>query len=854
MVFSQYFINKINYAYMLNYNDFYMVIIKNNKVKCNNSEIKQQIKSKLSTLNITIKNVTFFTTLTKKHFPSYYINDDLKLFLKEFTKIHKYINIQNTLAFTTRKLKTIEPYPITYNITNQRFNTNYLYNTLQTYKFNQIIYHAGDMRDFEKYGLLGLNNDIDKNSIIATYNYMNDNFKKGVFVVIKNNKLEVYLPFSNSKYINNFFHELYFDKTDKQLLNKLKLNPYDKQLIKQSIETCKHYLKKYKLKTTDKNFDRRQWIANNYMFKYDTYEGDQNVALYHNMMTELSKYLTNGIFFLNLRDSPIVSATNKHPYTDLTTDELKKPKNLLNIFSVCSSNNHLDIPMPTQDDWHQVVECRFPDDFNNSYLTDDKLSIHDSDYIVPWNNKIEKLFFRGTATGNYSDNRNIRIHAKSIGENSVNMDIDITKWNRKLKKTLNNPLYVSNFKDPGTFITNKEKRRYKYILVLDGHVAAFRLSNELSYGSVVLMVSKFNLWYNLTEGVEYIGIKEDLSDLKQKVLWCIKNDDKCKIIADNAKAWYKLNINKKNILKTFAKSIEQHTPISIKQHTSVSMSMYVSVNLPKIAIITLYRDNKTHTRFEQLKAFQYYMKIITHNKYDADIYIIEQSKNDPFNIGKLKNIGYDLAKKSKTTYSNYIFMDIDTLPDTYISTLLNYKTDGVVSLAVFGTRYETIDSKDDRVFLGAMIGVTGSVFEEINGFSNSFWGWGGEDINLILRLIDKGKNISVVDRGSIIDLEEINGKVVHVKDKIIDNKSDDSEWYYEKNYNYKDTIDIDGLNNLDYDITEYIDNVDNVHVIVDLKYDEYRKMTHLYDYETISKETYKNKMKILSTISVLKIP
>ena len=48
------------------------------------------------------------------------------------------------------------------------------------------------------------------------------------------------------------------------------------------------------------------------------------------------------------------------------------------------------------------------------------------------------------------------------------------------------------------------------------------------------------------------------------------------------------------------------------------------------------------------------------------IYIIEQSEDGEFfNIGKLKNIGFIEATKNNKNdkYDNYIFSDIDTIPD-----------------------------------------------------------------------------------------------------------------------------------------------------------------------------------------------
>jgi hypothetical protein len=50
------------------------------------------------------------------------------------------------------------------------------------------------------------------------------------------------------------------------------------------------------------------------------------------------------------------------------------------------------------------------------------------------------------------------------------------------------------------------------------------------------------MWFTplLKEYVHYIPIKEDLSDLIQKIKWCKENDDKCKKIA---LASYDLAIN-----------------------------------------------------------------------------------------------------------------------------------------------------------------------------------------------------------------------------------------------------------------------------------------------------------------------
>ena len=94
--------------------------------------------------------------------------------------------------------------------------------------------------------------NIDYHSIKNTFDYMFYKFKKGIFVIIKDNKLLLFLPFSNVRYKNNFIKQTYFSDEDKELLK-----DYDKnknKLNQNIIEFQKKYPEqfgKYKI-----NFDR----------------------------------------------------------------------------------------------------------------------------------------------------------------------------------------------------------------------------------------------------------------------------------------------------------------------------------------------------------------------------------------------------------------------------------------------------------------------------------------------------------------------------------------------------------------------------------------------------------------------
>ena len=80
---------------------------------------------------------------------------------------------------------------------------------------------------------------------------------------------------------------------------------------------------------------------------------------------------------------------------------------------------------------------------------------------------------------------------------------------------------------------------------------AFRLSLELSMGSVVLLAdSKYRIWFRryLIPYVHFVPVKEDLSNLFDQIKWCKDNDSKCEEISRNAKIFYDTYLSKQGIL------------------------------------------------------------------------------------------------------------------------------------------------------------------------------------------------------------------------------------------------------------------------------------------------------------------
>jgi hypothetical protein len=110
-----------------------------------------------------------------------------------------------------------------------------------------------------------------------------------------------------------------------------------------------------------------------------------------------------------------------------------------------------------------------------------------------------------------------------------------------------------------------EMMNYKYILDIDGWSNTWDATVwKLYSGSVLLKVkSVFKQWYyeDLKEWIHYVPVENDLSDLNEKIYWCIHNNEKCIEITNNAKQFVieKLNwhIVKQYTIDTFIKYLNE---------------------------------------------------------------------------------------------------------------------------------------------------------------------------------------------------------------------------------------------------------------------------------------------------------
>ena len=164
-----------------------------------------------------------------------------------------------------------------------------------------------------------------------------------------------------------------------------------------------------------------------------------------------------------------------------------------------------------------------------------------------------------------------------------------------------------------------------------------------------------------------------------------------------------------------------------------------------LCIIIPYRATTQPERHHQLVNLIYGLSLQLPS---AQIWIIEQYDNKPFNRGALLNIGVKIAGLSENDV--ICLHDVDLLPHTdiineYITPL---PLNTVRHIGRAWKRYDT------DTYLGGILMMRQGDFIKLNGYPNDFWGWGGEDDELRDRINDHGMDIQR-STGTIIDQENL---------------------------------------------------------------------------------------------------
>ena len=220
---------------------------------------------------------------------------------------------------------------------------------------------------------------------------------------------------------------------------------------------------------------------------------------------------------------------------------------------------------------------------------------------------------------------------------------------------------------------------------------------------------------------------------------------------------------------------------------SEKSSKKMNVSKTKIGIIVPFRDTEeSKPRTKQLAKLTHFMKTYL-SGYDYKIFVIEQTNDKrKFNRGQLLNIGFEIAQKEDI--DNFIFHDVDLLPsDDLKEYYINKPTDKPVHIASNWDRYGSNPN-----YFGGIVAFNEAMYSKINGYPNNFWGWGGEDDELLKRT-KQFYDIVKPTKGKIVDLENLN-----ITDKMNYLRENDLKFMQKQEYlaMHDATWKINGLNNL----------------------------------------------------------
>ena len=170
--------------------------------------------------------------------------------------------------------------------------------------------------------------------------------------------------------------------------------------------------------------------------------------------------------------------------------------------------------------------------------------------FVPFQKKKNKLVWRGATTGDASKtaNRFLLVQKWYHKENLADIGFNMVVQNPKKYGTFFQKHSIKNF--VRNTLSKKQLLEYKYILSVRGNDKDSGLNWKLASKSVVFMARPtINTWLmesELIPNYHYVLLRDDFSDLAQKIVWANQNPEKMVQISSNANEFMKMFENQQN--------------------------------------------------------------------------------------------------------------------------------------------------------------------------------------------------------------------------------------------------------------------------------------------------------------------
>ncbi|KAL9962614.1 hypothetical protein ACROYT_G031734 [Oculina patagonica] len=204
----------------------------------------------------------------------------------------------------------------------------------------------------------------------------------------------------------------------------------------------------------------------------------------------------------------------------------------------------------------------------------------------------------------------------------------------------------------------------------------------------------------------------------------------------------------------------------------------------KVAIVVPFRD-----RHEHLYIFLRHMhQLLRWQMLEYRIFIVEQADDERFNRGMLMNVGFSEAMKADN-FTCVVFHDVDLIPEDARNDYGCPSSPRHMSTAVNEMDYKLMY----KTLFGGVEGFWSEHYRQVNGFPNRFWGWGGEDDDLYVRVREK--------RLGLTRPAQMIGRYTMLSHSHQDD--DKNPERFEELRRSEAYIDMDGLNTLTYNVLEY---------------------------------------------------
>jgi hypothetical protein len=305
---------------------------------------------------------------------------------------------------------------------------------------------------------------------------------------------------------------------------------------------------KKKLKRSMRNRPTRekQWRVIQCLVK--PYAGETTFTdAYAQFFNEMSHTLPDGVFLMNLTDAVILKKDGTEPWPMVNgTGKLGKYEfpTHIPILGGSGQEGYWDIPIPNYDDVQIILGM------------DKNLATPE---MTNWARKQNRAVFRGAPTGcGYTTETNMRLKLAKMKSADFDVGVTVVKSNSIKFDPKNGMGQLDMTKDlkPVGRLSFEEQAGYKYIIHIDGNVAAYRLLKMMTTGSLILKVKgPYILWVDhmLKDKQHYVEVASDLSNLESVMQWCRDHDSECQQIARRGMEFAQKALTKEFVDASFAK-------------------------------------------------------------------------------------------------------------------------------------------------------------------------------------------------------------------------------------------------------------------------------------------------------------